>query len=102
MLSCSGESADNQTAVEKQTMLELSADTASGGREAEVTRVKAELTRRFSGAGGSIARASAFAALFPGVAPALVEEALHRLWEDGLVESYCLSDGALAFHFPLR
>ncbi|MGV3724273.1 MAG: hypothetical protein ACO1SX_25545 [Actinomycetota bacterium] len=49
-----------------------------------------------------MARGESFAALFPAVASEHVEEALHRLWEEGVVESYCLVDGALAYHFPPR
>ena len=70
--------------------------------EAEVSRVQAELVRRFAGAGGAMARADIFAALFPSVPSVHVEEALYRLWQDGIAESYCLADGMLAYYFPAR
>ncbi|MCC2670634.1 MAG: hypothetical protein K0Q72_3105 [Armatimonadetes bacterium] len=75
---------------------------ASGVAESEIARIEAELARRFGGVGGAMARASSFAVLFPSAPPQYVEEALHRLWEQGVVESYCLADGALAYHFPPR
>ena len=75
---------------------------ASGVLEGDISHIEAELSRRFAGVGGAMARASSFAVLFPSTPPHLVEEALHRLWEQGLVESYCLADGALAYHFPAR
>lgn len=78
------------------------ANATSGDAENQVVRIKAELGRRFAGVGGAMARGCSFAALFPSVASEHVEEALHRLWEEGVVESYCLGDGALAYHFPPR
>jgi hypothetical protein len=74
----------------------------SGDAEGQVVRIKAELARRFAGVGGAMARSSGFAALFPSVAAEHVEEALHRLREEGTAESYCLADGALAYYFPPR
>jgi hypothetical protein len=75
---------------------------ASGEKETEITRIQKELARRFLGAGGTMARADGFAVFFPSTTHAEVEEALQRLWEDGLVQTYRLSDGALAYHFPVR
>lgn len=73
---------------------------ASGVVEAEVTRIQAELSRRFAGAGGAMARADSFAALFPAASFVHVEEALYRLWQEGVAESHCLADGMLAYYFP--
>jgi hypothetical protein len=68
--------------------------------EDEVLRAREELRRRFLGIGGCMARSTSFARLLTAFPPASVEEALHRLWEEGAVEMHCLSDGSLAFHFP--
>jgi len=68
--------------------------------EAEVSRIQAELLRRFAGAGGAMARADSFAALFPAAPFNHVEEALYRLWQEGIAESHCLGDGMLAYYFP--
>lgn len=70
--------------------------------EAEITRIQAELVRRFAGVGGAMARADSFAALFPSVPHPHVEEALYRLWQEGVAESHCLADGVLAYYFPSR
>lgn len=73
---------------------------AIGLVETEVVRIQAELLRRFAGAGGAMARADSFAALFPAAPFVHVEEALYRLWQEGLAESHCLADGMLAYYFP--
>jgi hypothetical protein len=73
----------------------------SGISEPEILSLQAELRRRFAGV-GCMARAGDLALLFPGTQPESVEEALHRLCEDGAVEVDCLSDGTLVFHFPRR
>jgi hypothetical protein len=67
-----------------------------------VERALAELKRRFAAVGGCMARAADFARLLTGHPAAAVEEALHRLWDEGQVEMHCLSDGCCVFHFPPR
>jgi hypothetical protein len=83
-------------------MQEPVANHTAAERETEVICLKLELIRRFAGVGGSMLRGSNIAALFPSAPPSLVEEALRRLGEEGVVESRCLADGALAYHFPRR
>jgi hypothetical protein len=68
--------------------------------EVEILRARSELQRRFGTGGGCAARAMDFALLLPGLPVETVEEALHRLADEGVVRMHCLSDGALAFHFP--
>ena len=73
-------------------------------REAGVAAVRSaqiELKRRFAGV-GCMARATDLALLFPSLEAECVEEALHQLCQEGVVEIDCLSDGTLAFHFPRR
>ena len=70
--------------------------------EADIERAQSELKRRFSSIGGCVARAADYARLLAGSSPEAVEEALHRLWDEGTVEMHCLSDGAFVFHFPPR
>ncbi|HEU4753443.1 MAG TPA: hypothetical protein VFU47_10090, partial [Armatimonadota bacterium] len=68
----------------------------------DVERSRGELVRRFGGIGGCMARVSDYARLLPGSSHAAVEEALYQLWDEGVVEMHCLSDGAFVFHFPPR
>ena len=68
--------------------------------EVEVLRARSELQRRFASGGGCAARAGDFARMLPGLSAGSVEEALHRLADEGSVRMHCLSDGAFAFHFP--
>lgn len=82
-------------------MLELIDQTGIADRlEIEVLRARSELQRRFGTGSGCAARASDFARLMPGLPVDTVEEALHRLADEGVIRMHCLSDGALAFHFP--
>lgn len=67
-----------------------------------IDRLRAELARRFTAGSACVARADDFALLIPGSAPEHVEEALHRLVDDGRAEMFSLADGSLAFHFPPR
>jgi len=69
-------------------------------QELEILRARSELQRRFGTGGGCAARARDFARLLPGLPPDTVEEALHRLADEGAVRIFCLADGAFAFHFP--
>ena len=81
-----------------------------------LARVQAALRQRFEGC-GCVARAAALALLPLDGLPStsakagaktfhaaleLVDEALYRLWEQGIVESHCLADGSLAYQFPRR
>jgi hypothetical protein len=68
--------------------------------ELDILRTRSELQRRFGSGSGCAARAADFARLLPNVPSETVEEALHRLADEGVVGMHCLSDGALAFHFP--
>lgn len=67
--------------------------------EVEVLRARSELKRRFGSGGGCAARATDFARLLSGYSPESVEEALHRLTDEGSVRLHCLSNGEMAFHF---
>lgn len=68
--------------------------------ELDILRARSELQRRFATGSGCAARSAEFARLLPGLPSESVEEALHRLADEGVVRMHCLSDGALAFHFP--
>lgn len=82
-------------------MLEVVDYTGPADRmEVEIVRARSELQRRFASGGGCAARAADFARLLPGLSAESVEEALHRLADEGAVRIHCLSDGAFAFHFP--
>ena len=82
-------------------MLEVADYAGTAARmEVEVLRARSELRRRFATGGGCAARAGDFACMLPGLSPDSVEEALHRLADEGFVRMHCLADGAFAFHFP--
>ncbi len=70
--------------------------------EAEVARALGELGRRFTTGGGCIGSAAVFALLLPDVPPACVDEALHRLCEQGTAEMCGLADGSVVFRFAPR
>lgn len=64
-------------------------------------RTAADLKGRFAGS-GCVARPADYARLFPGVPTEIIEQALHRLCEEGVAQLKCLSGGDLAFFFPRR
>ena len=68
--------------------------------ESEVLKAQEDLRRRFAKGGGCMARSADFARLYPGTGPEWVDEALHRLAEEGAVQMRCLPDGSFVFHFP--
>jgi hypothetical protein len=81
-------------------VLELSEKSGTlNGAELEVLRARTELQRRFGAGGGCAARATEFARLIPALSSDAVEEALHRLADEGQVQMHCLSNGDFAFHF---
>jgi Mn-dependent DtxR family transcriptional regulator len=82
-------------------MLEVVDQNTTADRlELDILRARSELQRRFATGSGCAARAVDYARLLSGVSAESVEEALHRLADEGVVRMHCLSDGALAFHFP--
>jgi hypothetical protein len=68
--------------------------------ELEILRARSELQRRFGAGGGCAARTGEFARLIPTLSRDAIEEALHRLADEGHVQMHCLSNGDFAFHFP--
>jgi hypothetical protein len=68
--------------------------------EAEVLKAQDDLRRRFAKSGGCMARSDDFARLYPSIEPQWVDEALHRLAEEGIAQMQCLPDGSFVFHFP--
>jgi len=88
-----------QTTAAASSLTGREAQEAQAEHDEQVRRALAELRQRFVGL-GCTARAVDFASLLPTLRPEYVEEALHRLAQEGTADLDVLSDGALVFHFP--